>query len=194
MLFPRWQWAGVEDGSITVAFRRWKRPTVKAGGNLRSPAGYLAIDAVDPVDEGDISADDVAAAGYASLDDLVTDLGPSEEGRRLYRIRFHQAGDDPRSQLQERTDITADERAELADRLARLDQTADRPWTDLVLRAIAASPGRSARLLAGDLDIERLDLKARIRKLKALGLTESLEVGYRLSPRGRALLEQLYDA
>ena len=27
-----------------------------------------------------------------------------------------------------------------------------------------------------------------MRKLKALGLTESLEVGYRLSPRGRAYL------
>jgi hypothetical protein len=30
--------------------------------------------------------------------------------------------------------------------------------------------------------------KADVRKLKELGLTESLEVGYRLSPRGRAVL------
>jgi ribosomal protein S19E (S16A) len=29
-----------------------------------------------------------------------------------------------------------------------------------------------------------------VRKLKELGLTESLEVGYRLSPRGRALLDR----
>ena len=29
-----------------------------------------------------------------------------------------------------------------------------------------------------------------MRKLKALGLTESLEVGYRLSPRGRAFLRR----
>ena len=29
-----------------------------------------------------------------------------------------------------------------------------------------------------------------MRKLKALGLTESLEVGYRLSPRGRAFLDE----
>jgi hypothetical protein len=36
---------------------------------------------------------------------------------------------------------------------------------------------------------ERLPFKADVRKLKALGLTESLEVGYRLSPRGRAYLE-----
>jgi hypothetical protein len=35
---------------------------------------------------------------------------------------------------------------------------------------------------------ERLAFKTRVRRLKALGLTESLEVGYRLSPRGRAFL------
>ena len=28
-----------------------------------------------------------------------------------------------------------------------------------------------------------------MRKLKALGLTESLEIGYRISPRGQALLD-----
>lgn len=33
-------------------------------------------------------------------------------------------------------------------------------------------------------------IKRDVRKLKALGLTESLEVGYRLSPRGRAYLER----
>jgi hypothetical protein len=35
---------------------------------------------------------------------------------------------------------------------------------------------------------ERLDFKLDVRKLKALGLTESLSVGYRLSPRGAAYL------
>ena len=33
--------------------------------------------------------------------------------------------------------------------------------------------------------------KPLVRKLKALGLTESLEVGYRLSPRGAAVLAAL---
>lgn len=36
--------------------------------------------------------------------------------------------------------------------------------------------------------------KRRVRQLKELGLTESLEVGYRLSPRGRAVLECLVRA
>ena len=33
--------------------------------------------------------------------------------------------------------------------------------------------------------------KTDVRKLKELGLTESLEVGYRLSPRGEAVLRAL---
>ena len=37
---------------------------------------------------------------------------------------------------------------------------------------------------------ERHPFKTDVRKLKELGLTESLEVGYRLSPRGRALLDR----
>jgi hypothetical protein len=39
--------------------------------------------------------------------------------------------------------------------------------------------------------MERKDFKARVRKLKMLGLTESLAIGYRLSPRGVAVLEAL---
>ena len=35
-----------------------------------------------------------------------------------------------------------------------------------------------------------MSFKVNVRKLKGLGLAESLEVGYRLSPRGRALLEE----
>jgi hypothetical protein len=40
--------------------------------------------------------------------------------------------------------------------------------------------------LAARMGRETLPFKRDVRKLKELGLTESLEVGYRLSPRGRA--------
>ena len=39
--------------------------------------------------------------------------------------------------------------------------------------------------------LERVVFKRRVRRLKELGLTESLEVGYRLSPRGEVLLAAL---
>ena len=59
-----------------------------------------------------------------------------------------------------------------------------------MLRLIAERPAVRAGDLAESLGRERLAFKADVRKLKALGLTESLGVGYRLSPRGEAWLER----
>jgi hypothetical protein len=63
------------------------------------------------------------------------------------------------------------------------------PWTRATLRAIGDNPGRRAPDLAAAFGRETLAFKRDVRKLKELGLTESLEVGYRLSPRGRAFLK-----
>jgi hypothetical protein len=72
-------------------------------------------------------------------------------------------------------------------RLDRLDAASPTgPWTRGTLDVIARRPGVRAADLAAELGRERLPFKADVRKLKRLGLTESLEVGYRLSPRGRA--------
>lgn len=55
------------------------------------------------------------------------------------------------------------------------------------MAAIAAEPGRQAPDLAAGQGRDTAPFKADVRKLKELGLTESLEIGYRLSPRGEAL-------
>lgn len=182
MLFPKRFWAGLEDGTVTVAFRRWKRPTVKAGGTLTSPGGLLHIDALDPIELADITDDDVRAAGYDSRDQLVADLRP--EGT-LYRVRFHRAGADPRIALRERADLDDTELAELDRELSRLE------WALPVLALIDRKPGVVSTELAAELGFERAPFKQRVRRLKQLGLTESLEVGYRLSPRGQAVLRRL---
>jgi predicted transcriptional regulator len=62
-------------------------------------------------------------------------------------------------------------------------------WTRETLSLIAAQPAVRAADLAASVGRERLEFKRDVRKLKELGLTESLEVGYRLSPRGRAFLD-----
>ena len=85
--------------------------------------------------------------------------------------------------------MTAAERAELLARLQRLDR--DKPWTQYTLGLIAENPGLRAAELAVKAGHQTIIFKVNVRKLKALGLTESLEVGYRLSPRGRALLARL---
>ncbi|MCY1303087.1 hypothetical protein D9M70_527790 [compost metagenome] len=58
-----------------------------------------------------------------------------------------------------------------------------------MLTLIAACDGTTATELSAAIGMEKLKLKTRIRKLKELGLTESLAVGYRLSERGRAFLK-----
>jgi hypothetical protein len=74
-------------------------------------------------------------------------------------------------------------------RLARLDRASSHgSWTTEVLRAIAERPGVRAADLAASFGRETQPFKLDVRKLKNLGLTLSLEVGYRVSPRGEAYL------
>jgi len=187
MLFRKADLPAIAAGEITVAFRRWKRATVRAGGTLITPVGQLAIDAVDVVTAADITVADARRAGFADPDAARAALRGAGE---TYRVAFHLAGPDPRIALRERAALGDADRAEIAARLARLDRASSHgPWTDATLRAIAAAPGTRAADLAAGFGRERLAFKADVRKLKAMGLTESLEVGYRLSPRGRAFLE-----
>ncbi len=58
---------------------------------------------------------------------------------------------------------------------------------------IADRPATVSHLLADEIGVDRTRLKRRVRQLKQLGLTESLEVGYRISPRGAAYLERRDD-
>jgi len=187
MLFNRRALDGIAAGEIDLAFRRWKRPTVKAGGTLRTRAGVLAFDAVEPTSERGINEDDARRAGFASKAELLRSLRP--EGR-LYRIEFRRVGDDPRVALRETAELSADERADLDGRLGRMDSARGEPWTRRVLELIGDRPETLAADLAASLGMEKAPFKRDVRKLKELGLTESLPVGYRLSPRGRAYLRR----
>lgn len=184
MLFKAKVLEGIASGAVTVAFRRWTRPTVRAGGTLRTAVGVLAIDSVETLPLEAISDTDIRAAGYASRAALERDL--RAEGA-LYRIAFHVAGEDPREKLRENDTLDAAETAALEGQLARLDRT--KPWTGAVLSFIAERDGHTAAEMAQRLGVEKLALKRKIRQLKDLGLTESLAAGYRLSPRGRAFLD-----
>ena len=66
---------------------------------------------------------------------------------------------------------------------------AKNPWTRKTLALIERKPRIAASKLAASLGRETLDFKTDVRKLKKLGLTQSFEVGYEISPRGRAYLD-----
>ena len=185
MLFNRRALDGIKAGEIELAFRRWKRPTVRAGGTLRTRAGVLGIDAVEEIGERKIDAEQARRAGFSSRRELLGSLRP--EGR-LYRIRFHRIGEDPRTVLRSRARLGRSERAELDARLARMDRARGEGWTRRTLELIRDRPETLAADLAASLGMEKAPFKRDVRKLKELGLTESLPVGYRLSPRGRAYL------
>jgi hypothetical protein len=179
----------IVGGEVDLAFRRWHRPTVKAGGTLNTAVGVLAIDAVDVVDESGIGVDEARRAGYGSVEALRKDLARRTDGA-VYRVRIHHVGDDPRIALREDADLDADQLATIEARLDRLDRARGEPWTRLVLELIRANPAVRAPDLAASLGRETKGFKTDVRKLKALGLTESLLVGYRLSPRGEAFLDR----
>jgi hypothetical protein len=186
MLFRRDILQGIAEGRVTLAFRRWRRAPPADGSSLRSPVGVLRLDRVTVVDEGDITTEDVRRTGM-SPDELRASI--AGEGT-LLRIELRQAGDDPRIALRGRLPEHAELETIVAG-LARIDAASSTPWTKRYLQLIADQPGIVSRVLAPRVDADVPRFKRRVRQLKELGLTESLEVGYRLSPRGRALLEYL---
>jgi hypothetical protein len=186
MLFRADILEGIAEGRVTLAFRRWRRAPPADGSTLRSPVGVLALDRVTIVEEGDITPDEVRRTGL-SVDELRASI--AGEGT-LLRIELRLAGDDPRIALRERVP-EGRELDTIVDRLARIDAASDVAWTIRYLRLIADQPGVVSHTLARQVKADVPRFKRRVRQLKELGLTESLEIGYRLSPRGRAVFERL---
>jgi hypothetical protein len=107
----------------------------------------------------------------------------------VHRVRLRLDGPDPRVALRERGDLSPQETAEALAALDGIDRRGrGAPWTRAVLERLDARPGERAAELAGALGRETAALKRDVRRLKELGLTESLPVGYRLSPRGATVL------
>ena len=173
----------VSDAALAVDARRDRERNRHRGAPaLAASAGAARLDA--------ITERDARRAGHPSRAALLEELA-RQPGGRLYRIDVRFAGADPRFALRARTRLDTAERERLEGALARLGaRTGGGPWALRVLRLIEARPSTRAAELAEEVGRETRQLKSRVRQLKDLGLTESLDVGYRLSPRGRALLRR----
>jgi hypothetical protein len=190
ILFEKRFHEGLTNGAITLTFRRWASARVKPGGRYRChPIGVLEIDAVEPVRVGSLSERDAKRAGFESLAQMREYLGrgePLKAADELWRIEFHHGGDGDRVPLALEDKLSADDVAAIDKALARMD--AKRAWTEETLDAILKKPQIAASKLAATLGRETLPFKTDVRKLKKLGLTQSFEVGYEISPRGLAYL------
>jgi hypothetical protein len=191
VLFEQRFWPGIADGSVTVTFRRWKRRQVVAGRRYRTPAGMIEVVALNVVDETEIDDEQALLAGYESASTLLGDLRGTPE-LPVFRIEFRYVdAPDPRDVLADTATLSATEVAEIDRRLDRFDAASPHgPWTTQTLQIIGRRPGVRAGDLAAELGRERESFKLDVRKLKNLGLTRSLEIGYRLSARGEAYLER----
>ncbi len=186
-------------GRVELVYRRWKRPTVKAGGRLRTQVGELSILAVEVITPSEITDDHARRAGATCADDLRADLfrdrpasargARPDESSLLYQITVAFAGPDSRLELRESAHLDREAAEALLAKLRSIDGRSNRgPWTISTLQLIQQWPARRAPELAELQGLETIPFKASVRRLKELGLTESLAVGYRLSARGTALL------
>jgi hypothetical protein len=194
----------VRLGRIDLAFRRWQKPTVKPGGRLRTAVGELTIGAVTVVDPELIPDADAVRAGFASADALRAELfrerkpasgrartAKPTDASQVYRIEMSYAGEDARIALRT-AELSDAELGELVSKVRKLEARSSRgDWVVRTLSLIGAWPARRAPELAEMEGLETLVFKTGVRKLKELGLTESLRVGYRLSPRGERVLAAL---
>jgi hypothetical protein len=155
---------GIANGTITLVLRRWDVPRAKQGGTQRTSVGTIRIGAVTQYPGSHrVTAAQARAAGYPNAKSAQADLD-RRPAKHTYAIEVYY--------------LAPDERPDLA--------AAEAPWTHEYLALIAANEAVRAPDLAARLGMETARFKRRVRQLKGLGLTISLDVGYRISPRGRA--------
>ena len=192
MLLPPKVARGVADGSVTLAFRRWRKQDVQPGSEFRTVAGVIRVEAVEVVEVVDaITDEDARLAGWPDAARLRRQLDKVESDVPTYRVTLSWAGPDPRVALRESADLSDEDVAAIDAKLDRLDRASSHgPWTMATLDIIRRRPHTRAPDLAAELGRERDPFKIDVRKLKNLGLTRSFDVGYEVSPRGRAYLER----
>lgn len=189
MLLRPAELAAIQAGDVDVAFRRWERPRLKVGTRMRTAIGLVEVTSVDRVPVSSLTAAEARRAGAASLAALRQGLDRVHADRPVFRIGLRYAGVDPRHALREAVPDAAEIDAIVA-WLDRLDRAAPAgPWTRRTLLLIDELPATRAPDLAPRMGQDTAVFKQNVRKLKERGLTESLDIGYRLSARGAAVLD-----
>ena len=175
------------EGRVTVSFRNWKRARAAVGGVYRlRPRGAVRVTGVRAVRLADIAADDLRRAGITSVA-AVAELLRLPESATVTRVEFELTAEPAPAQPPALSAEAA------AARLRATDRRSAAPWTAAVLALIRAHPATRAGDLVAAMAWETPPFKANVRKLKALGLTQSLETGYCLTELGERVAALMID-
>lgn len=85
----------VISGDITLSFRLWQRPRVKAGGRYPVGPAIIEVDSVDLVPFATVTPDEVRRCGEPDLESLrrrTAHAGPVADDTLVYRVEFHLTG------------------------------------------------------------------------------------------------------
>ena len=93
MLLKRELLEEIKAGKVDLVFRRWSRPTVKAGGTLKTKVGLLQIGAITDMDPADVSEADAKRAGFADVADFRKWLDTMKPGHLFQRIEVGYLGE-----------------------------------------------------------------------------------------------------
>ncbi|WP_420149200.1 hypothetical protein [Spirosoma sp.] len=193
MLFKQTHLQGIQEGTVTLAFRKWKRAAIQNGTLLHTAVGLIKITGVRVIDEKDITERDAREAGFTDRQHLLKSFTHNKDGV-VFRMSVAYHSKDPRIELREQSILTEETFEQLKVKLQRLDTRSKQgSWTMNVLQAIQKHPHVHALGISALTGFDKDWLKLNIRKLKNLGLTISHTVGYEIAPFGELFLTKMKD-
>jgi hypothetical protein len=83
----------IKAGKVDLVFRRWSRPSVKAGGTLKTKIGLLSIGAITDMDPADVTEADARRAGFRDVADFRAWLDTMKPGHLFQRIEVGYLGE-----------------------------------------------------------------------------------------------------
>lgn len=93
MLLKRDLLEDIKAGKVDLIFRRWNRPTVKAGGTLKTKVGLLAIKAITDMSADDVTEAEARRAGFADVAAFRRWLDTMKEGSFFQKIEVGYIGE-----------------------------------------------------------------------------------------------------
>ncbi|WP_108458945.1 hypothetical protein [Devosia naphthalenivorans] len=93
MLLKRDLLEQIKAGEVDLIFRRWSKPTVKAGGTLKTKVGILAIKAIDNMSPDDVTEAEARRAGFEDVAAFRRWLDTMKPGHLFQRIEVGYLGE-----------------------------------------------------------------------------------------------------